>query len=138
MLRVLNRRVGIHTYHSTPGDWPTALFSGSLAVLLYIVDEPHAHRMCSCIMSLHWAHIIGCFLLICRTLCPFQWAQLVAWRYLDRGQMTFQKKKSWTNHIAELSVKFCLKKSKYTLVSNRGDNLFSNFPYKFFIFCEEK
>ena len=115
MLRVLNRRVGIHTYHSTPGDWPTALFSGSLAVLLYIVDEPHAHRMCSCIMSLHWAHIIGCFLLICRTLCPFQWAQLVAWRYLDRGQMSFQKKISWTNHIAELSVKFCLKKSKYTL-----------------------
>jgi len=27
----------------------------------------------------------------------------------------FSKKKSWTNHIAELSVKFCLKKSKYTL-----------------------
>ena len=117
-----------HTYiHITLGVWPRALFSGSLVLLvsywmlaslwnkLYIGDESHAHRMCSCIMSLHWAHIIGCFLLICRTLCPFQWAQLVAWRYLDRGQMSFQKKISWTNHIAELSVKFCLKKSKYTL-----------------------
>jgi len=46
---------------------------------------------------------------------PFSVGTVSCLALLGSWTNDFSKKKSWTNHIAELSVKFCLKKSKYTL-----------------------